>query len=417
MEPQETAGAEMPLPNTVALVAQPSATSTAVATTGYDNWIRKDNVWTSKKSAEPAGKAWAWSGRLKEPVVPPIDCPSFLSLRQMLGYRRAGRTRTEKKFIHRFLSPLGMKVDGHSNYWKRIGDAPVMWACHTDSVHRGGGMQQLAYDTTTGLLSLGSKDEISNCLGADDAAGIWIMTEMIKAGVEGLYVFHRDEETGAGGSLHFAKHGKDAYGHVNMCISLDRYGYGSVITHQCGRCCSDEFAAGLAAALNDQHKLFDFKPDSTGLFTDSANYTDDIPECTNLSVGYWDHHTAAEEVSVPHLLRLRNALCNIDVAALPIKRNPAEVTDDDWSGYGSMYGGKRGKAYYRSFNWGGDTWPDDDKSGMAVGDNYDVPVSSYRETMFDMVCEHPEEIADLLESCGFDARSLSIELQQRGVAV
>lgn len=385
-----------------------------------DGWTKKDGVWTwdGAKGTHPTGWPPAAtpikpkrSMRLDEPYVPPHDCPSFETLRQMLAYKRSGRTRTEKKFIHRFISPLGMKVDLYGNYWKRIGDAPVMWACHTDSVHRQGGMQSLAYGQDTGLLYLSSK-ETSNCLGADDGAGIWIMTEMIKAGVEGLYVFHRDEESGGGGSIHFNKYNKAEYEHCKMCISLDRFGYNSVITHQGGRCCSDEFGDGLAAALNAEHELFKFEKDSGGLFTDSANYTENIPECTNLSVGYFGHHQSYEEVSVPHLIRLKDALCNLDVASLPIKRDPCVDPYEDYGGYGDVYGSKSWKHY---------DWSKWEKKGNVANDDRlsddELSEISDSATMFDLVCDYPEEIVDLLEGYGFDKKQLLIELSQRGVVV
>jgi hypothetical protein len=238
--------------------------------------------------------------------------------------------------------------------------------------------------------------------------------------VEGVYVFHRDEESGAGGSRHFAKFGKHVYGHVNMCVSLDRYGYNSIITHQGGRCCSEAFAEGFAAALNKEHKMFAFKPDSTGLFTDSANYTENIAECTNLSVGYWGHHSSAEEVSVPHLLRLRDALCNVDMASLPIKRDPS-VVDNDY-GYGSYGGGwVSGKSYRydkdtKRYTFDRDVYDQEPKShGKELWEDEDTVALDGAETMYDMVADYPDEVVDLLEACGFDAKSLRLELMQRGV--
>ena len=37
-----------------------------------------------------------------------------------------------------------------------------------------------------------------------------------------------------------------------------------------------------------------WKTDTGGSFTDTANYTDIIPECTNLSCGYYNAHTQSE---------------------------------------------------------------------------------------------------------------------------
>lgn len=410
---------------------------------------------TTPAGAKPFKYNSNWQARSRpvEPTTMEWNDPSFTELRQMLAYRRQGRTRTEKRFIKEFISPLDCKIDGYGNLYKRIGNAPVMWACHTDSVHSMGGMQNLAYEKAHGILSLATKETTSNCLGADDAAGIFVMTQMIKAGVEGLYVFHRDEESGGGGSRHFAKHHAADYKHVNMCVSLDRYGYNSVITHQWGRCCSDEYGDALADALNGTNDLFQFEKDPGGLFTDSANYTDEIAECTNLSVGYYGHHGSTEEVSVPHLLRLIHGLSNIDVSTLPVKRVPGT------GGYGDYYGNRaswsdsyKGTGYFGATKKhpkaAGDDWwkreyEQDQRSTsystkMLRTDNDnddavpyiiqptddeidDIANKSLRsgnyEAVIALIEDNPYEVWDLLEDYGFDTHMLCVELRKRGVEI
>jgi hypothetical protein len=70
----------------------------------------------------------------------------------------------------------------------------------------------------------------------------------------------------------------------------------------------------------------DHKCDETGAFTDTANYVDHIAECTNISVGYYDAHSSTERVNVDYLLKLRDAICKIDIAKLVEKRKPGENT-------------------------------------------------------------------------------------------
>ena len=48
-------------------------------------------------------------------------------------------------------------------------------------------------------------DHASDCLGADDGAGVFLMLEMIDANVEGTYIFHRGEERGGWGSSQIAE--------------------------------------------------------------------------------------------------------------------------------------------------------------------------------------------------------------------
>jgi hypothetical protein len=108
-------------------------------------------------------------------------------------------------------------------------------------------------------------------------------------------------------------------------VAFDRRGTWSVITHQFGgRCCSDEFGEALAAQLNMHNDDFMYVTDDGGVFTDTANYTEIIPECTNLSVGYYDEHTDRERLDLAHLFALRDALLKVNWGALPVKRDPTK---------------------------------------------------------------------------------------------
>lgn len=255
--------------------------------------------------------------------------PDTRALIEMLNTRRPARSKSERKFIRKYLYPLDMHIDDYGNLHKRIGTAPVLWSCHTDTVHRKGGHQKIKVQG--GNVTLHA-DADSNCLGADDTAGIWIMREMILNRVEGLYIFHRDEEIGGCGSSYIANETPNALYGIQWAIALDRRGSDSVITHQgWGRCCSN----GFARALSDQLR-HSFAPDSTGVFTDTANYVDIVPECTNLSVGYDNEHTARESLNLDHVFRLRAALLDLDVSALPVERAAGEKEEEfeDWSDWG-----------------------------------------------------------------------------------
>ena len=122
---------------------------------------------------------------------------------EMLSYRRPARSKSEIKFINRFIIPLQVEVDKYGNYYKRIGKAPVVWCSHLDTVHTEGGRQKLGYDMDE--VGIAEKEK-SSCLGADDTAGVWLMVQMILAKTPGLYLFHRDEEGGRKGSEFIAKY-------------------------------------------------------------------------------------------------------------------------------------------------------------------------------------------------------------------
>lgn len=264
-----------------------------------------------------------------------------------LRFRRPKGGATETRFIREHLDnlPTSFYQDECGNIYTIVGqDSPtVLWSCHTDSVHRMEGEQAVVVDGDWIRLPENSK---SNCLGADDMAGIWLFRNMIKAGVPGLYIFHYGEESGGIGSGYIADKHPEYLAGIQMAIAFDRRNFTDVITHQAGgRCCSDEFAESLAKLLPG-----DYKPSPQGIFTDTANYITLIPECTNVSVGYFDEHSSSERLNIPHILALRDSLCGItqaDLDALVIKRDPKapDMDEDDFWGmgaYGYVGGGRYG---------------------------------------------------------------------------
>src|SRR5262249_3462518 len=105
--------------------------------------------------------------------------PSIDTLLSMLQVKRPHGSVSEAAFIRHFLDPLGLKRDEFGNLWISLGHDPViLWSCHTDTCHRSPGLQDIV---CTGSIVRASDPKNSNCLGADDAAGIWIMCEMIRA--------------------------------------------------------------------------------------------------------------------------------------------------------------------------------------------------------------------------------------------
>lgn len=250
---------------------------------------------------------------------------------EMLKYRRPHRSKTERKFIQRFVSSLGdCTYDRIGNRIIRIGDAPILYSCHTDSVHRQPGLQNVAIK---GFKFKLHRKENSNCLGADNAAGVWILTEMIRAKKPGLYIFHRGEEVGGVGSGYIAKYTPELVKDMKAAIAFDRRDTKSIITFQGGaRCCSDEFADSLALELNLNHEK-----DRGGSFTDTKNYTDLIPECTNVSVGFDREHCFSETLDMAYLLELRQSMIEMDWEKLVIKRKAGDY-ESKWPAYKTYSG-------------------------------------------------------------------------------
>lgn len=311
----------------------------------------------------------------------------------------------EAYVIDKYLRVLpGAQFDDAGNIWLILPDPqgdPVttMFSCHTDTVHKAKATGTYKLALREGWLSAAG----GGVLGADCGTGIWIMLNMIEAKVPGLYVFHREEECGGHGSIHFAKEKAELLQTISHCIAFDRKGISHVITHQgWSRCCSDEFALALASQLNDGTG-FKFAPNDGGTFTDSANYTHLIPECTNLSVGYYDQHTQVECQDLGFVTRLVAKLINIDYAALPAVRDPSvqETLDDDYDDFDW-------RSYYR----------------QHYGDSLltDVDMPSAGRTMrtdhigmINLVSAFPGEVADLLSSNGYDTELLADRLKDYGI--
>lgn len=298
--------------------------------------------------------------RFDAPIGSPIS-----TLLEILSLRRPHGGEGEIKLAEKYLLPLNPTIwSGHQTpryissyssnvkplgdpadppivaaYTIRVDDTPVLWSCHIDTVHcvTDPVDQEVLFDAETGLVWKDDKTP----LGADDGAAVWLFLQMIEAKVPGTYIFHRGEERGGIGSRIMAREHQDFLKKFTHAIAVDRRKTCSVITHQSrGRCCSDKFAEHFAAMLSDEN--FKLAPDSTGVYTDTAEYTGLIGECTNISAGYESEHTAAEILDLEYLQWLRDKLLSMDInALLSVQDRKAgdPDPDDDWKWQGYGYGG------------------------------------------------------------------------------
>jgi hypothetical protein len=224
----------------------------------------------------------------------------------------------------RDLFPKDMEQDEWGNYFFRIGNTRTIFAAHLDTVSKDYIRVNHVFDRN--LIKTDGK----TTLGADDKAGLTILLWMIKNEVPGLYYFFVGEEVGCIGSGNAAKFGHFE-GLYDRIISFDRRDVNSVITFQSSsRCCSDEFADALSSDLNMTTGL-NYKKDTGGVYTDSAEFTSIIPECTNISVGYYKEHTTQESQDIEHLTKLAEACLGVDWENLPTKRNPHVTEYTNWS--------------------------------------------------------------------------------------
>jgi hypothetical protein len=227
--------------------------------------------------------------------------------------------------------PKGYKQDENENYYIVVGDNPTtMFACHLDTScsrqEKVTHVQDQKYIRTNG----------KTILGADDKAGMTVILYMIENKVPGIYYFFVGEEVGCIGSGDLSDQWKELemFNNIKKVVSFDRKGTTSVITHQLyGRCCSDAFAEELSKRMNEAGEGLSMKPDDTGIMTDSAKFVELVPECTNISVGYYKEHTVDEHQDIEFLQKLCKAVVRVDWETLPVERDPSIV--EDWSSWGS----------------------------------------------------------------------------------
>lgn len=209
-------------------------------------------------------------------------------------------------------------IDSHNNIFVEIGESTTCFTSHTDTVDNKTGKNVLIQEN--GYLKVSG----GGVLGADCGTGMYIMMRMILAEVPGLYVFFSTEEQGRIGSQKF-----EMPAHINRCISFDRKGTNNLITTQSGeKGCSDEFANHFIAHFN-----LPFVKDPTGSYTDSYTFFDTVPECINLSVGYYYQHTKSECQDVQFAEDMVRACLNMDWEALPTVRDPEEDYIQPYANY------------------------------------------------------------------------------------
>jgi hypothetical protein len=109
----------------------------------------------------------------------------------------------------------------------------------------------------------------------------------------------------------------------DRAIAFDRRGMDNIISHQgWSRCASDAFCQALADELNLHDENLMYAPDDTGVYTDTAEFVDIIPECTNISVGYDHEHSQQECLNTHHYELLSQAVLRVEWDKLPVDRDP-----------------------------------------------------------------------------------------------
>jgi hypothetical protein len=227
-----------------------------------------------------------------------------------------------------------LEEDGYGNYFYRVGEvgeSTTVFSAHLDTADLGGS-KKVKHVLVSNSDGLTVSTDGTTILGADDKAGVTIMLYMISENVPGLYYFFIGEESGLIGSkrlLDAINAGPDErkeslgetdnhniYDGMKRMVSFDRRGYKSIITRQRGRhSCSDEFADYLISEF-DKYGM-EMEKDPGGIYTDSAVFPSIIPECTNISVGYFREHSNVESQNITFLETLCETVVKMDWESAP----------------------------------------------------------------------------------------------------
>ena len=197
----------------------------------------------------------------------------------------------------------------------------TLWVAHTDTVDKKTSIEPKSLYTDQHIVWVNPElcTEAGVVLGADDGAGVEILCRLAESGIPGYYLWSADEESGCIGTQGFLNAaGEQFFGRFQRCICFDRKGTDEIITEQMGSpCCSDTFGRLVAEGLAMGHKL-----SPHGVFTDSAEYTHLIPECTNISCGYQGAHSKQETLDMDYLSLLTERVLTLDWEHLPSYRKP-----------------------------------------------------------------------------------------------
>lgn len=285
--------------------------------------------------------------------VIPATLYDLLALSVPYGYEYLLYPILRRVFDHTNAKVVKDKI---GNIFATIGDNPsIMFSCHLDTVHRVTSNKlamvlpcHLPNDMVGGSVYVKNFGLLRSPLGADDKIGVYILLRMMRAKIRGLYAFHVGEEVGCVGSKYAAENNKELFKGIKACIAFDRMNYGDIISQQRGGdTASKEFTNALAVQLNGflpPHCTQKFKGGVQGVYTDSAEYKRIIPECTNVSVGYFEQHGSSEHFDPIWLQNLLlPALIKTDWSSLPITRDPTKVIE-------ISYGYTGGYRHHGSYN-------------------------------------------------------------------
>jgi putative aminopeptidase FrvX len=207
--------------------------------------------------------------------------------------------------VRKYLKPIleynmdTVEIDNYGNLLatKKVGDgngATVLLSAHMDTVK--GVLADRELIEKNGVIS-----SDKGALGADDRAGIAIILTVLeninKLGFDGTIkvAFSREEEIGCVGS---GKIDPKWYEDVDLALVCDRRGSRDIVVG-CGMAfCSNE----VGHFMEDVSKMADMDYKATeGGISDAMTFAEEGVNSVNLSVGYYNEHTAKEYVVISEM--------------------------------------------------------------------------------------------------------------------
>jgi acetylornithine deacetylase/succinyl-diaminopimelate desuccinylase-like protein len=177
---------------------------------------------------------------------------------------------------------INTKQEGYmdDNYLYIPNEGPILLQAHIDTVWK----DIPAVVKSNNMLF--SKDKKTG-IGADDRAGVYILSQFMNSGVSLLFTNH--EESGGFGMDAFLRDFKD-FSHIKLAIAVDRHGVGDYVTYN-----------SLPDQVHSYVRSFGFN-EVEGSFSDIALFTDTtrIPS-VNLSCGYHREHTVNEYLCIDEM--------------------------------------------------------------------------------------------------------------------
>ena len=229
--------------------------------------------------------------------------------------------------LEKFL-PSSLSKDNWGNYFISIGSSETLFTCHLDNYCKE--KIKINHVIEGDIIKTDGK----SILGADNKAGVVTLLYLISQKVPGTYYFFLGEEpiisAGCWGSTKLVENNPDFLRKFKRAIAFDRKMTGSIISRQMAQeCCSQEFVKSLISQFSNSG--INMKDDKTGYYTDTGNFIELIPECTNISIGVWNEHHTNEYVDISYVEKVAIAASKIKWEELITVREPKWWIDENQS--------------------------------------------------------------------------------------